>query len=164
MSGGGLKAEVNPEDATNLEFGEVFSDVFGEDNVAIPMITSEVMLVLEMRKKDEESGGTGMGDGEGISETFQKTLQYCQRFGQFRDLAKVQAVRALLQDSGLHPFEQAALANLCPADAEEAAALLPSLTKRLKRTGTNTGATVPDEVELGELIENIQSFRNFRDV
>lgn len=39
-----------------------------------------------------------------------------------------------------------------------------SLTKRLKRTGTNTGATVPDEVELGELIENIQSFRNFRDV
>eukprot|EP00035_Acanthoeca_spectabilis_P034822 m.31088 g.31088 ORF g.31088 m.31088 type:complete len:163 (+) comp6886_c0_seq1:1491-1979(+) len=162
MSGGGLKAEANPEDATNLEFGEVFSNVFGED-AATPMIISEVMLVLELRKQDEESGGTDVGDGEGISETFQKTLQYCQRFGQFRDLAKVQAVRAVLQDSGLHPFEQAALANLCPADAEEAAALLPSLTKELHRTGTDE-VSAPDEVDLSELIENIQSFRNFRDV
>lgn len=98
----------------------------------------------------------------------------------------MQAVRAVLQDSGLHPFEQAALANLCPADAEEAAALLPrcvhspsdltsaccpahtvpnfhSLTKELHRTGTDE-VSAPDEVDLSELIENIQSFRNFRDV
>ena len=51
--------------------------------------------------------------------------RYCQRFGQFRDLAKVTAVRDLLSESNLHPFEQAALANLCPSDAEEAIALLP---------------------------------------
>ena len=41
--------------------------------------------------------------------------------------------------------------------------LLNSLTQGLKRTG-NDQETEIDEVELGELIENIQGFRNFREL
>jgi len=160
---GALKADAITEDATKLEFGEIFSKCFEGDDVT-PLHISETKAILEMRMRDEESGGTDVGDGEGISETFHKTLQYCQRFGQFGDVAKNNGVRAILQESGLHPFEQAALANLCPADAEEAIALLPSLASELPRGKDSEDKSIPDETELGELIENLQGFRNFRDV
>lgn len=65
------------------------------------------------------------------SESFNSTLEYCQRFGQFGSAEKVKEVRALLSepvDDGaerLRKYEIAQLGNLCPSDALEAKALIP---------------------------------------
>lgn len=114
LGNGSRPASVQATVLTRLN-GAVFSNVFGED-AATPMIISEVMLVLELRKQDEESGGTDVsprfrrpgfacvlrarpasqlsnalqvGDGEGISETFQKTLQYVNLRASTRSLVHV---------------------------------------------------------------------------
>lgn len=78
---------------------------------------------------------------------FTKTLDYCQTFSKYNSKETISAVResvilnttlspphplppslpssSTLQKQKLHKFEIASLANLCPATAEEAKALLP---------------------------------------
>ena len=50
----------------------------------------------------------------------------------------------------LHKFELAALANLCPDNAEEAKSLIPSLEGRF------------EDEELQQILEDIQTKRSFQ--
>ena len=50
----------------------------------------------------------------------QKTLDYCKRFSKFKNHETIVNVRTMLMQKRLHKFELAALANLCPDEAEEA--------------------------------------------
>eukprot|EP00041_Stephanoeca_diplocostata_P005667 m.66211 g.66211 ORF g.66211 m.66211 type:complete len:143 (+) comp15931_c0_seq1:279-707(+) len=134
------------ENAADLEFGPVF----GSDS-AFPLLISEVQSLLEQRKAIEDKANAESGDTDSTSETFQKTLHYCEKFGQFNNREKVAEVRQLLSETSLHKFEQAALANLCPSDVDEAKAVIPSLQSSI------------DETDLEDLIESIQAFREFRE-
>jgi DNA-directed RNA polymerase II subunit RPB4 len=57
---------------------------------------------------------------------------------------------SLLSRKQLHKFEQAALANLCPENADEAKSLIPSLEGRL------------DDSDLQELLEDLQTHKSFQ--
>ena len=59
------------------------------------------------------------------------------------------AVRTHLMSKKLHKFEIAALANLCPASAEEACVLVPSLETRF------------EERELEAILTHIQSLISY---
>eukprot|EP00040_Diaphanoeca_grandis_P011372 m.58274 g.58274 ORF g.58274 m.58274 type:complete len:148 (-) comp22525_c0_seq1:423-866(-) len=135
------KTEVE-DNAAELQFGEVF----GSAN-AVPLLISEVQFILEARQNMTEKKEEDDGDEGNTSEVFQKTLDYAQRFGQFGNKVKVREVRKLLTDTNLHAFEQAQLGNLCPQDAEEAKALIPSLGDRI------------DTLELEEVIEKMQAYK-----
>jgi len=152
-----LEKAAEAEDATNLNFG----DVFGAKD-AIPLMISEVQFLLEARQamnaKKEDEEGTELE----MQEAFQKTLTYAQRFGQFGNKEKVKEVRKLLQkeDLQLHKFEQAALANLCPENTDEAKTLIPSLgLPGGSADGEWQRELEVDETELDETIENLQAYR-----
>lgn len=68
----------------------------------------------------------------------------------FKDATAVKSVRMDLENSnlGLAAFEVAQIGNLCPADAEEARALIPSLN----RDGRHI-----DNGELDEVLKKVQS-------
>lgn len=139
-------------DASILKFGDAFDRAD-----CMPLMISEVQLILEARKLVEQ--GDDATEKDAIS-SFQKTLDYTTRFGQFKNKESLKAIRKLLEPSQarddaddtqiiLHKFEQAALANLCPETAEEAKALIPSLQER------NV-----DDFTLNELLQEMQAFRS----
>eukprot|EP00054_Salpingoeca_dolichothecata_P003143 m.25544 g.25544 ORF g.25544 m.25544 type:complete len:140 (+) comp13579_c1_seq2:43-462(+) len=117
-------------------------ELTGDD--CVPLFNAEVQLLLEARKNLDEDDETESN----LAPMFQKTLAYCERFGHFKNTEAVKEVRNVLVDKGLHSFEQAALANLCPENADEAKTLIPSLKDRI------------DDEELAEILQDIQSFRN----
>ncbi|XP_065185163.1 DNA-directed RNA polymerase II subunit RPB4-like [Sycon ciliatum] len=128
------------EDATILRFPKEFT---GTETLFI----SEVNLLLEHRKSQNENAD----DDQELSEVFQKTLEYTQRFSRFKNRETIQAVRSRLtqqQNPELHKFEKAQLANLCPDTAEEGRSLIPSLEGRL------------DDGELQELLDDLQTHRD----
>ena len=55
-----------------------------------------------------------------------------------------------MDGEGLHKFEQALLANLCPQDNEEAEALIPTLGMHI------------EELDLRELLQDMQTFQSFQ--
>ena len=57
-----------------------------------------------------------------------------------------------LEKTGLDPFETAQLGNLCPQDASEARALIPSLDMQ--------GRDIPD-AQLTEILEQLNSFKQY---
>eukprot|EP00118_Oscarella_pearsei_P025986 m.309166 g.309166 ORF g.309166 m.309166 type:complete len:148 (+) comp45663_c0_seq1:21-464(+) len=132
------------EDASELRFGKEFEN-------AAPLINSEVFILLEHRKTQKESED----DEEELSDVFMKTLNYTQRFSRYKNSETIGAVRRLLgKERGdgkkLHKFEQAALANLCPENGEEAKSLIPSLEGRF------------EEGELQELLDDLQTHKSYQ--
>merc|ERR1712147_391099 len=108
------------------------------------LMNSEVRMLLEHRQKKD-----GQEDVE-LSEVFQKTLDYCKRFSKFKNHETIVNVRTMLMQKRLHKFELAALANLCPEEAEEAKALIPSLDGRF-----------PDD-ELQQILDDMATKRSFQ--
>lgn len=135
-------------DARRLQFGEVFSD-----ESAVPLMISEVQLLLEKRKADSLEQGGSFGD-EDAENALEKTLEYVTRFSQFRSKENVSEVRQLLANPenqlGLVPFEICALANLCPDEPEEAKTLIPSLER-------------VEDAQLRDELASLQAFRSYRD-
>jgi DNA-directed RNA polymerase II subunit RPB4 len=127
------------EDASALRFGKEFES-------AEALINSEVFMLLEHRKSQNDS----TDEEQELSDVFVKTLTYTQRFSRYKNRETIQAVRALLSRKQLHKFEQAALANLCPENADEAKSLIPSLEGRL------------DDSDLQELLEDLQTHKSFQ--
>mmetsp|Transcript_21990 Transcript_21990/g.70966 ORF Transcript_21990/g.70966 Transcript_21990/m.70966 type:complete len:95 (-) Transcript_21990:452-736(-) len=58
---------------------------------------------------------------------FLKAYEYVNRVKQFKTKEVVAQIRADLEKQPFHEFEVAQLGNLCPEDADEAKALVPSL-------------------------------------
>ncbi|KAM0748867.1 hypothetical protein T439DRAFT_327370 [Meredithblackwellia eburnea MCA 4105] len=108
---------ADDEDASLLKFGPDFTD-----GKTAPLTISEVMIILERRAADEQHPSD--------SPVFLKTSDYVHTFARFQDQATVEQVRTLLSQTQLfQDFELAQLANLCPADADEAKSLIPSLSE-----------------------------------
>ncbi|KAK3599594.1 hypothetical protein CHS0354_035835 [Potamilus streckersoni] len=131
--------EQQEEDASELQFPKEFEN-------AETLLVSEVQMLLEHRKQQNESAE----EEQELSEVFMKTLQYTQRFSKFKNRETIAAVRTLLMQKKLHKFELAALANLCPDNLDEAKSLIPSLEGRF------------EDEELTQILEDIQTKRSFQ--
>ncbi|CAF2996054.1 unnamed protein product [Rotaria socialis] len=151
-------ANQDDEDAAQLKFPKEFDK-------AEPMMISEVLLMLEQRRQ-QNSNANGLDDDDDeitSSEAFNDTVAYCERFSKFKTKEAIGAVRNLLfpkdqpngmgstnPSSGLHKFEAALLANLCPQQAVEAKTLIPSLDSKL------------DDDECQKIVDEIQTYRSFQ--
>ncbi|WAR14795.1 RPB4-like protein [Mya arenaria] len=138
-TGTSTTADKQEEDASELQFPKEFEN-------AETLLVSEVQMLLEHRKTQNESAE----EEQELSEVFMKTLQYTQRFSKFKNRETIAAVRNLLMSKKLHKFELAALANLCPDNAEEAKSLIPSLEGRF------------EDEELQQILEDIHTKRSFQ--
>ncbi|KAL5013709.1 hypothetical protein ScPMuIL_007979 [Solemya velum] len=109
------------EDASELQFPKEFEN-------AETLLISEVQMLLEHRKQQNESAEEEQELSEGT----------------------IAAVRSLLVQQNLHKYELAALANLCPENAEEAKSLIPSLEGRY------------EDEQLQQVLDDIQTKRSFQ--
>lgn len=132
-------SEAPEEDAAELQFPKEFEN-------AETLLISEVQMLLEHRKTQNESAE----EEQELSEVFMKTLNYTSRFSKFKNRETISAIRSVLMQKKLHKFELAALANLCPDNAEEAKSLIPSLEGRF------------EDEELQQLLEDIKTKRSFQ--
>ncbi|EJD07325.1 uncharacterized protein FOMMEDRAFT_164324 [Fomitiporia mediterranea MF3/22] len=120
------------EDASVLKLGPEF-------NNAGCLLISEVKYLLENRDKDAPD-----------TVVYNKTLEYVKQFAKFTTTDSASAVRETLRrEPLLTQFETAQIANLCPADAEEAKSIIPSLAKI-------------DDDRLQALLDEIQTMRKFQ--
>ncbi|KAG0346124.1 RNA polymerase B [Podila humilis] len=107
---------VEEEDAATLKLGAEFQD-------AHCLFVSEVKILLDASQRPN------------TSEVYQKTLNYVTQFNRFTNPDVVREVRTAMNEepisTTLTGFELAQLANLCCEEAEEAKALIPSLTNRI---------------------------------
>lgn len=147
------------EDAAQLKFPKEFDR-------AEPMMISEVLLMLEKRRKQEGQGNQlGIDDDDETTQTeaFNDTYAYCERFSKFKTADSIKVVRNILfpkdptttmanstNTNGLHKFEAALLANLCPREAAEAKTLIPSLDSKL------------DDDECQRILDELQSYRTYK--
>ncbi|KAL0589679.1 hypothetical protein ABG067_002228 [Albugo candida] len=128
------KHVVDTEDAAELNLGEDFRDETCLSN-------AEVAVILEKQKQDYEN------QEKQLTNVFQKTYSYVQRFSGTKDPVSNQASVTELREAlmslvfnrevddrvveiRLEEFEIACLSNLNPEEVEEAVALIPSLSKR----------------------------------
>ncbi|KAL5537123.1 RPB4 [Sanghuangporus sanghuang] len=126
------RTQDQEEDASLLRLGSEF-------NNAGCLLISEVKYLLENRDKDAPD-----------TVVYKKTLEYVQQFAKFTTTDATSAVRETLRrEKNLTQFETAQIANLCPADAEEAKSIIPSLAKI-------------DDVNLQALLDEIQTLRKFQ--
>ncbi|ORY99899.1 HRDC-like protein [Syncephalastrum racemosum] len=108
------------EDATTLNLGEEFQNTQC-------LFISEVRILLEAQE-DSKLEGTEKRPTTNITS---KALDYVRTFTRFTNRDSVREVRQLLGKKDMSQFEAAQLANLVCEDAEEAKALVPSLTNKI---------------------------------
>ncbi|QRV74322.1 DNA-directed RNA polymerase II subunit RPB4 [Ceratobasidium sp. AG-Ba] len=126
------RTQNEEEDAAALKLGSEF-------NNAGCLLISEVKYLLEHREKDSPD-----------TTVYNKTLEYVKTFTKFNTNESSSAVReALRREPNLTQFETAQIANLCPADVDEARNIIPSLVKI-------------DEDRLQELLDEVQKLRKFQ--
>uniref|UniRef100_A0A6B2LR90 RNA polymerase Rpb4/RPC9 core domain-containing protein n=1 Tax=Arcella intermedia TaxID=1963864 RepID=A0A6B2LR90_9EUKA len=121
------------EDVSRLQLGPDFE---GKEMLSI----SDVGLILQNQVPKY--------DPSQLTDVFNKTLEYTQRFSRLKNKATMQEANMLLKDTELHPFEQAQIKNLCPENVEEAQGLIPSLAGR-------------DADMLLEVLENLSKLRKY---
>ncbi|KAJ8079531.1 RNA polymerase B [Marasmius tenuissimus] len=145
------RPQTEDEDAAALKLGPgalldymytvALADFFAriEFNNAGCLLISEVKYLLENRDKDAPD-----------TAVYNKTLEYVKTFAKFNTTDSASAVRETLRrEPALTQFETAQIANLCPADAEEAKSVVPSLVKI-------------DDDRLQALLDEIQTMRKFQ--
>ncbi|KAG9122621.1 RNA polymerase B [Ceratobasidium sp. 392] len=126
------RTQNEEEDAAALKLGSEF-------NNAGCLLISEVKYLLEHREKDSPD-----------TTVYNKTLEYVKTFTKFNTNESSSAVRETLRrEPNLTQFETAQIANLCPADVDEARNIIPSLVKI-------------DEDRLQTLLDEVQALRKFQ--
>ncbi|GAA5999582.1 DNA-directed RNA polymerase II subunit RPB4 [Rhodotorula paludigena] len=110
--------KADDEDVAQLKFGASFTD--GETQM---LSISEVRLLLDGIERSAEENGKAAPD----TAVYNKTKDYVNTFARFRDNDLAEAVRGGLPAPDFHEYESVQLMNLCPMEAEEAKALVPSL-------------------------------------
>ncbi|KAK7008252.1 HRDC-like protein [Favolaschia claudopus] len=124
--------QTEEEDASALKLGPEF-------NNAGCLLISEVKYLLENRDKDAPD-----------TKVYNKTLEYVKTFTKFNTTDSASAVRdTLRREPALTQFETAQIANLCPATADEAKSVIPSLVKI-------------DDDRLEALLRDIQTMRKYQ--
>ncbi|KAJ1955740.1 RNA polymerase B [Dipsacomyces acuminosporus] len=124
------------EDAGKLQLGEDFQD-------ADCLLISEVRILLEAQYENKK-------EDKSITNVYEKTLEYVQKFSRYTNRDTVKEVRALLKTSNLEQFECAQLGNLCCNDFDEAKALVPSISSK-----------IDDEV-LDSLLKQMDSLKKYQ--
>ncbi|KAF9454251.1 RNA polymerase II [Macrolepiota fuliginosa MF-IS2] len=137
------RPQTEEEDAAALKLGPEF-------NNAGCLLISEVKYLLENRDKDAPD-----------TAVYNKTLDYVKTFAKFNTTDSASAVREILRrEPALTQFETAQIANLCPADAEEAKSVIP------RHVSTNPPLCAHlvkiDDDRLQSLLEEIQTMRKFQ--
>eukprot|EP01111_Echinosteliopsis_oligospora_P001757 TRINITY_DN1256_c0_g1_i1.p1 TRINITY_DN1256_c0_g1~~TRINITY_DN1256_c0_g1_i1.p1 ORF type:complete len:138 (-),score=37.40 TRINITY_DN1256_c0_g1_i1:44-457(-) len=131
------KTTNEEEDVSLLKLGSDFTD-------APCLLNSEVAILLEYRKERER-------DAE-LSNMFNKTLAYAERFSRNKNKTSVKEIRGLLEqqrgDFRLRPYEVASIANLCPEAVDEAKSLIPSLS-------------IYNDDDLSLVLADLASFKRF---
>ncbi|KAF7356268.1 hypothetical protein MVEN_00958300 [Mycena venus] len=126
------RPQAEEEDASALKLGAEF-------NNAGCLLISEVKYLLENRDKDAPD-----------TKVYNKTLEYVKTFTKFNTTDSASAVRdTLRREPALTQFETAQIANLCPATADEAKSVIPSLVKI-------------DDDRLEALLRDIQTMRKYQ--
>ncbi|KAJ7125158.1 HRDC-like protein [Mycena epipterygia] len=126
------RPQTEDEDASALKLGPEF-------NNAGCLLISEVKYLLENRDKDAPD-----------TKVYNKTLEYVKTFTKFNTTDSASAVRdTLRREPALTQFETAQIANLCPATADEAKSVIPSLVKI-------------DDDRLEALLRDIQTMRKYQ--
>lgn len=123
-----------------------------EFETARPLALPEVRGILAARraKQEEEEGAAAPPPPLQA-----KALAYAERFDAIRSAVRADEAAAALGARGvLTPAEAAALINLMPGTAEEARALIPSLSGEGADGGRNLG-----DPELQEILDELQTFK-----
>ncbi|MCL7050743.1 hypothetical protein MKW94_016314 [Papaver nudicaule] len=105
-------SEQEEENAAELKIGEEFLK-------AKCLMNCEVALILD-RKYDQLQAMSSDPMSQ-VSQVFEKSQQYVKRFSRYKN---ADAVRQLAE------FELCVLGNLCPETADEAKAMVPSITTK----------------------------------
>ncbi|GAA5958917.1 hypothetical protein JCM5350_007076 [Sporobolomyces pararoseus] len=111
-----ITSRVKPEDedASQLKFGPEFEQQSVQEKT---LTISEVKVILDSIDPEKQPDNS----------VFKKTQEYVDTFARFPTPEVSDAVRTSLPEEQLKFYEIAQLINLCPADAEEAKALIPSI-------------------------------------
>ncbi|GAA5907426.1 DNA-directed RNA polymerase II subunit RPB4 [Sporobolomyces salmoneus] len=111
-----ITSRVKPEDedASQLKFGPEFEQRSVQEKT---LTISEVKVILDTIDQEKQPDNA----------VFKKTQDYVDTFARFPNPEVADAVRTSLPEEQLKFYEIAQLINLCPADAEEAKALIPSI-------------------------------------
>ncbi|KIY53392.1 hypothetical protein FISHEDRAFT_63397 [Fistulina hepatica ATCC 64428] len=126
------RPQAEEEDASALKLGPEF-------NNAGCLLISEVKYLIENRDRDPPDKAV-----------FTQTADYVRTFSKFGTTDTASAVRETLRrEPLLTQFETAQIANLCPATAEEAKSIIPSLVK------------IEDD-KLQALLDEVQTMRKFQ--
>ena len=125
-----IKPGVQDEDAAELNLGEEF-----QPGKAQPLFLSEAGHLLGVKLQKQQAGAYAPE----INPVLKKSVEYAQRFDSIMGTEQAVDVRAQLEQvkPELHPFEIAQLASLVPQDAEEAKAIIPSLSKHFENDVLN---------------------------
>ncbi|CEI99877.1 hypothetical protein RMCBS344292_13953 [Rhizopus microsporus] len=127
------------EDASNLKLGEEF------DNAQC-LYLSEVRVILDA----QDNKGIEVQNRATTNAVLAKTLEYVRNFSRYNTMEAVREVRQIMAKDSLTQFEVAQMANLCCEEAEEARALIPSISTKY------------DDDELQEVLNQMQQIRKFQ--
>ncbi|RZC49219.1 hypothetical protein C5167_017648 [Papaver somniferum] len=112
-------SEQEEENAAELKIGEEFLK-------AKCLMNCEVALILD--RKFDQLQAMSSDPMSQVSQVFEKSQQYVKRFSRYKNADAVRQVREILSRYQLAEFELCVLGNLCPETADEAKAMVPSIT------------------------------------
>ncbi|GAA5904821.1 hypothetical protein JCM8208_001367 [Rhodotorula glutinis] len=108
------------EDASQLKFPAGFND---EDTLRHMLTISDVKVLLEVTEMTAQAEGKPIPDNP----VYNKTKDYVSTFARFPDQEIAHQARSDVPEENFQFYEQVQLVNLCPMEAEEAKALIPSI-------------------------------------
>ncbi|BGP41410.1 RNA polymerase B [Rhodotorula kratochvilovae] len=108
------------EDASQLKFPQAFSD---DDTQQHMLSISDVKVLLEAAENTAQEEGRPIPDNP----VYNKTKDYVNTFARFLTKEIGQQARDEVPFPEFQYYEQVQLVNLCPMEAEEAKALVPSI-------------------------------------
>ncbi|KAI3868525.1 hypothetical protein MKW98_001169 [Papaver atlanticum] len=114
-------SEQEEENAAELKIGEEFLK-------AKCLMNCEVALILD--RKFDQLQAMSSDPMSQVSQVFEKSQQYVKRFSRYKNADAVRQVREILSRYQLAEFELCVLGNLCPETADEAKAMVPSITTK----------------------------------
>ena len=132
-------SQARDEDAATLNLGPDFQD-------GRCLLNSEVAIILQHKLEQMRADGK-----RPPSNDFLKAHEYVNRVKQFKDKDTIAQIRQELENYTPYEFEVAQLGNLCPEDAEEAKALVPSLAL--------AGRDDVDDAQLTEFLQQLVTRR-----
>ncbi|GAA5852114.1 hypothetical protein JCM9279_005062 [Rhodotorula babjevae] len=125
------------EDASQLKFPSGFND---EDTQRHMLTISDVKVLLEVTEMTAQAEGKAIPDNPPLLKltlapsstgptrsVYNKTKDYVSTFARFPDQEIAHQARNDVPEENFQFYEQVQLVNLCPMEAEEAKALIPSI-------------------------------------